>query len=355
MSNSGTSSPSSDIAQHVREVDLGARQPRRPLQPTTSADQRGLDALAVSYYGEGDTKVAGGRPPKNPGTARSDGDPVTTGAVPTGADAGDKGYEINFENTPVAQVTKAILGDILGIGYITDPRIQGTVSLSTGRPVPKKDLLYIYESALRASNIALVREGRGYRLLPAVEAVGSGPIDVGEGPDAGYGISVVPLQFVAASTLMKLLDNFAAKPGMVRAEPSRNLIIVQGNGADRRAAIDTVLSFDADWMRGQSVGIYPVRNSALVPIIAELEHIIDSGEGGLSQNVVKLQPIGRQNAVLVVTRDAGMLKTVATWITRLDKTGNAGTGVKVYRMRYGDARQTAAFFPAQRHPRLELC
>jgi general secretion pathway protein D len=37
-----------------------------------------------------------------------------------------------------------------------------------------------------------------------------------------------------------------------------------------------------------------------------------------------------------------MLKTVATWISRLDKAGIAGTGVKVYRMRYGDARQVAA-------------
>ena len=39
----------------------------------------------------------------------------------TGADAGDKGYEINFENTPVAQVTKAILSDILGIGISPIP------------------------------------------------------------------------------------------------------------------------------------------------------------------------------------------------------------------------------------------
>src|SRR5262249_17873138 len=32
----------------------------------------------------------------------------------------------------------------------------------------------------------------------------------------------------------------------------------------------------------------------------------------------------------------------SAWITRLDKSGSAGTGVRVYRMRYGDARQVAA-------------
>ena len=132
---------------------------------------------------------------------------------------------MNFENTPVATVAKAILGDILRTGYTIDPRVQGTVSLSSGRAVPRKDLLYVLESALRAINVALLRDGRGYRLVPAADAVGSGSLDSAQGPDAGYGISVIPLQFVSGQTLMKLLENFAAKPGMVRAEPSRNLLV----------------------------------------------------------------------------------------------------------------------------------
>ena len=62
---------------------------------------------------------------------------------------------------------------------------------------------------------------------------------------------------MSAATLAKLLDSFAVKPGTVRADPARNLVLIQGSGAERRNAVETVLSFDADWMRGQSVGIYP--------------------------------------------------------------------------------------------------
>ena len=102
------------------------------------------------------------------------------------------------------------------------------------------------------------------------------------------------------------------------------------------------MSFDADWMRGQSVGIYPVRNSTPEPIISELERIMDSGEGGLSQSLVKLQPIARLNAIMVISSKPALLKTAATWITRLDKSDTAATGVKVYQVRYGDARQIAA-------------
>ncbi len=328
-----------DIVDQIREVDLSPQFPQSGRQVATGAPVEG-GARDVSYYGE-DVPATAGAPPNGPGAALNG--PTTTGALSEGAQrsAGGQGYEMNFENAPVATVAKAILGDILGVGYTIDPRVQATVSLSSGRPVPRKDILYVLESALRATNVALIREARGYRLVPAAEAVGTGTVD-GGGLEAGYGITVVPLQYVSAQTLTKLLENFAAKPGMVRADPTRNLVVIQGNGADRRAAVDSVLSFDADWMRGQSVGIYPVRNSTLEPVISELERIIDSGEGGLSQNVVKLQPITRQNAILVVTRKPDLLKTVSTWLSRLDKSGGAGSGVRVYRMRYGDARQVAA-------------
>jgi general secretion pathway protein D len=331
----------SDIISQIREVDLQPRFPQRIKNANAPTDN---EPQGVTYNGDGSPVLAQRKNAKSAATAQASADPVTTGALGDArSNAVDKGYEMNFENTPVATVAKAVLGDILGIAYTFDPRVQGTVSLSSGRPIPRKDLLFVLESALRVSNIALVRDGNGYRLVPSAEAVGSGPIDGDtSSPEAGFGISIVPLNYVSATTLGKLMENFAAKAGMVRADPSRNLIIIQGNAADRRAAIETALNFDADWMRGQSVGIYPVANSTLEPVIAELERIIDAGEGGLSQNVVKLQPIARQNAVLVVSRKPEYLKTVSTWITRLDKSGSPGTNVKVYRMRYGDARQTAA-------------
>jgi general secretion pathway protein D len=330
------------VSDQIRRVDLRPRFPQRVRteQPT------GFESApaAANYYGEA-TPEATEAPKHGAGAqgAQPNGDPPSTGALGDRAQPDlNSGYEMNFENTPVATVAKAILGDILRVGYTIDPRVQGTVSLSSGRAVPRKDLLYVLESALRAINVALLRDGRGYRLVPAADAVGSGSLDSAQGPDAGYGISVIPLQFVSGQTLLKLLENFAAKPGMVRAEPSRNLLIIQGNAADRRTAIETALSFDADWMRGQSVGIYPVMNSTPEPIITELERIIDSGEGGLAQSIIKLQSIARQNSILVVTRKPEFLDRVSSWIKRLDKSGSAGTGVKVYRMRYGEARQVAA-------------
>jgi general secretion pathway protein D len=209
--------------------------------------------------------------------------------------------------------------------------------------VPKRDILLALESALRTSNLVLVKDPAGYRIVPATEAAGSGGIDSADSgsPEPGYGITIIPLQYVSVQTITKLLEGFAAKPGMIRADASNNLLIVAGNAVERRSAVDTVLSFDADWMRGQSVGIFTIKNSTPEPVIAELEKILDSGEGGLSQSLVRFQAINRMNAILVVSRKPEVLRTAATWISRLDNSDIASAGVKVYRVRYGEAKQIA--------------
>jgi type II secretory pathway component GspD/PulD (secretin) len=103
---------------------------------------------------------------------------TSSGSFCVGAAPNGEGYDLNFENVPVATLAKVILGDVLGVGYTIDPRLQGTVSLASGRPVPKSDILFVLENALRLSNVALVYDVLGYRLMPVGEAIGTGQVDV---------------------------------------------------------------------------------------------------------------------------------------------------------------------------------
>jgi general secretion pathway protein D len=318
--NGSTTAPADvDVLDKVRSLDILPRgdQPVAAIQGRPEADR----VTSRTYQGSVISDVAEIRP-----------QPTSNGP----------GYDLNFESTPVATVAKVVLGDILGLGYTIDPRVQGTVSLVSARPVPKSDIVFVLESALRLSGVVLVRDAGGYKLTPLGDAVGAGHVDAEAGrPEAGYGVSVVPLQYVGAQTILKLMDSFATRAGSVRADPTRNLLLIQGTGAERRTAVETALSFDVDWMRGQSVGIFPINNSAPEPLIAELEKIMDAGENGLSQNLVKLQVVNRLNAIMVVTRKPALLQTAATWIRRLDQADAARTSVHVYRIRYGDARQLA--------------
>jgi general secretion pathway protein D len=314
-----TTAPSDiDVLDKVRSLDI---MPRQTQAVAATQNHSGVHGRAAEFEG---TEIADVRD------------------APVRLQPGGSGYDLSFENTPIATVAKVVLGDILNTGYVIDPRVQGTVSLVSVRPVPKSDIVFVLEGALRLSGVVLVREGPAYRLTPLGDAVGAGSVDsAAASPEPGYGVSVVPLQYVSAQTILKLMDTFATKPGSVRADPTRNILLIQGTGVERRTAVDTAMSFDVDWMRGQSVGIYPVSNSAPGPIITELEKIMDSGDSGLSASVVKFQPIGRLNAIMVVSRKPALLHTAATWIRRLDHADTARTSVHVYRVKYGEARQMA--------------
>ncbi|WP_024516014.1 type II secretion system secretin GspD [Bradyrhizobium sp. Tv2a-2] len=318
--NGSTAPADIDVLDKVRSTDIMPRQPETVGGVQSNVGQR---ARAAVYEGTEVTDVGDSRLVTQPAS-------------------GGPGYDLNFENTPVATVAKVVLGDILNTGYTIDPRVQGTVSLVSVRPVAKSDIVYVLESALRLSGVVLLKDAAGYKLTPLGDAVGAGRVDSAAAtPEPGYGVSVVPLQYVSAQTILKLMDSFATKPGSVRADPTRNILLIQGTGAERRTAVDTALSFDVDWMRGQSVGIYPVSNSAPEPIIAELEKIMDSGDAGMSASLVKFQPMSRLNAILVVSRKPALLHTAATWIKRLDQADTARTSVHVYRVKYGEARQIA--------------
>jgi general secretion pathway protein D len=139
--NSATTSSNSgdiDVLDKVRSLDILPRYPQQANAPATNTGQRIQPAV---FRGAEVTDISEARP-----------QPVSTGG----------GFELNFENTPVATVAKVVLGDILQTGYTIDPRVQGTVSLVSVRPVAKSDIIFVLENALRISGIVLVRDTAGY-------------------------------------------------------------------------------------------------------------------------------------------------------------------------------------------------
>jgi general secretion pathway protein D len=318
-----------NAADVVRSADLEPRYPRA----AGTVDTGGATApKGFSFFG---SSVFGSSSPAQTSTG-------PTGPA-RGVDVSGDGYTLNFENAPVTDVAKSVLGDTLGLGYVIDPRVQGAISLSSERPIAKKDMLFVLESALRANNLMMAREGPVYRIAPSSEASG-GRVDragSAEGVEPGYGMTVVPLRYVSGTTALKLLEGFAARPGAIRTDPSGQLLMVLGAGSERQSALEVVRSFDVDWLEGQSVGMYPVQNSAPEPIVAQLEKIMDTGDSGLGHGLVKFEAVSRLNSILAVASKPDLLRAAARWISRLDEPSAAAASVKVYKVQYGDAKQIA--------------
>jgi general secretion pathway protein D len=251
-------------------------------------------------------------------------------------------FEVNLEEAEIKVAARTVLGEVLGISYSIDPRVAGRVSITTSKPTPAPEILTMFESALRSNGVAMVRESDRLRLMPANEAFGTAELDQGTTTQPGYAVTVFPLQNVSASTILPLLENFVTRPGMVREDPSRNALIFQGTAAERTAAIEAARSFDQDWLAEQSVGIFPVNNSSAAAMMPELNRVLDIGEGGRGRNTIRVQPIERSNAIMVVAKTRNQLQRAANWIARLDRLDATASNLRVYKVQHLQARRLAS-------------
>jgi general secretion pathway protein D len=246
---------------------------------------------------------------------------------------------MNFDGADIKTVAKTLLGDVLKLNVLVDPRVQGNVTLASAVAIPRKDLLSAFESVLRMSNAAIVREGSLVKIVPLAEAGGNAAVSMGAG-QPGFGVSIVPLRYVSASTVAKTAEGFLSRPGALRVIPSRNLVLIQGTTAERQSALDLIATFDVEWLRNQSVGVYPLKSTSPETMIGELERIFES-DGGLGQGVLRFQPISRMNAVMVVTRNPKLLTEMTLWVQRLDRSDTTGTTLRTYRLKNGNATRVA--------------
>ncbi len=250
------------------------------------------------------------------------------------------GIELNFDNADIPTVVKSVIGDSLGMNYVVDPRVQGVITLASAQRIPRKDVLPIFESVLRMSNAALLREDNLIRIVPLPEAAGAGVSVVGAG-QPGYGVSIVPLRFVSAAAIGKTAESFLSRPGAVRVDQARNVLLIQGTASERQAALAVIGTLDVEWLRNQSVGLYPLKSTAPETMIRELEKVFDTADGGQGQGVIKFQPVSRMNAVLAVSKNSKVLERATQWVRRLDRSDPTGTTVRVYSLRFGNARSIA--------------
>lgn len=246
-------------------------------------------------------------------------------AAPSGlAPAGTGMVTLNFVEAGLPQAVQTVLGDLLGADYTIDPRVSGSVTLQTQRPVPEEAALSLLESALEANGAALLRgSGGGYRVVPLDSALQSGPPvtlrmpGVRAGP--GFAILALPLAHARAADLQRVLQPLAPRGGSVTADETRNILLLAGTGPQLATLAEAAQSFDVGWIRNQSLALLPL-DSAPAALVAQELNTLFASEGG-GREGLRVVPVARLNAVLVMATQPQQLERVRRWVRSLDAAG----------------------------------
>jgi general secretion pathway protein D len=238
---------------------------------------------------------------------------------------GGEGYRLNLINVSVPIAAKSVLGDVLKVNYIIDPRISGTVTLQTDAPVSKEALVDILESALAVNGAVITKRGDSYQIVPSSEAFSSTPAF--RAPSAsptgpGIKVQVVELKYIAADEMKQILEPVCRQGSILRTDSNRNLIILAGNSTDLTAMREAISVFDVDWMKGMSVALHPLKASQPAAVAKELNTIFATDDGP-GNKLIRFIPNQRLNAVLVITSRPAYLSRANTWIEKLDRVASA--------------------------------
>jgi general secretion pathway protein D len=231
-------------------------------------------------------------------------------AQPPGiASAGGGGGDVtlNFVDTDIREIVRAVLGTTLKLDYSIDPAIRGTASIDTPTPLPRSALLGTLETLLNQNNATMVQRNGIYSVVPITAAVTSNLAGGSQG--IGAGAEVVPLRYASAKDLAKVLEPYIGQGGKIAADPARNALLVTGDAAVRQTVLGLIRAFDIDILAGRSFALYPVGDGDPSKLAGEMEKIMQAQTDGPLAGRVQVLPMERINAVLVVSAEPRFLDT----------------------------------------------
>jgi general secretion pathway protein D len=252
---------------------------------------------------------------------------------------------LNFQAADLQEVVKVVLGDLLGQNYVIDPNVSGTVSTDTTQGLAKEDLLPVLETLLALNQAGLIKEQGVYRVVPLSKALKGSIRPEYEVPriDSGLGIQIIPLRFIAVAEMQKILEPILSDGSLVYADEKRNLLLLAGTPPEQARYRETIRMFDVDWMRGMSVGLYPLTYVEPQDLIKELEQALGGEGGAIMDGLVRLVAIERLAALLAVSPSVHGIYEIERWIERLDVASDqSAPRLFVYRLQNAKAVDVAA-------------
>ena len=251
----------------------------------------------------------------------------------------------NFTDQPIEAVINSVLGDLLQENYSINQGVKGSVSFSTSRPVNKQQALSILETLLSWTDNAMIRQGDRYVILPANQAVAGKLVPempVAQ-PASGLAARLYPLRYIGAAEMQKLLKPFVRENAFLLVDPARNIISLSGTPDELANYQSTIDTFDVDWLKGMSIGVYGLQRASVAELMPQLQKLFGPDSGMPLSSMVKFMPNERTNSIVAISSQPEYLREVGNWIETIDEGGGNEPQMYVYDVRNMKASDLARY------------
>ena len=250
---------------------------------------------------------------------------------------------LNFVGADIESVIKAI-GLYTNTTFLVDPRVKGTITLVSEKPVSKAQAFRLLTSALRLQGYAVVAGDVFTKVVPEADAkLQAGPIQSTGLRGDQIATQIFRLNYESPANLVTVLRPLISPNNTINANPGNNTLVIT-DYADNLARLGKIIAA-LDVPATGDMEVVPIRHAIASDIAVMVNRLMESGGGGVMGGAdsgrVSLLADSRTNSVIVRAPSAARANLAKSLIAKLDQPTAQPGNVHVVYLKNAEAAKLA--------------
>ncbi|HVL76416.1 MAG TPA: type II secretion system secretin GspD [Noviherbaspirillum sp.] len=249
---------------------------------------------------------------------------------------------LNFVGADIESVIKAV-GHYTRTTFIIDPRVKGTITLVSERPVTRAQALQLLASTLRLQGFAMVRTDGFTKIVPEADAkLQAAPVQIPEVRGDQIATQIFRLNHESANNLVQILRPLISPNNTINVNPGNNSLVITDYADNLRRLGRIIATLDAPAVG--DLDVIPIQHAIATDIAQMVNRLLDQGAapaaGGEAGRMTLLAD-PRTNSVIVRAPSAARANLARSLVARLDQPTAQPGNVHVVYLKNADAVRLA--------------
>jgi general secretion pathway protein D len=247
---------------------------------------------------------------------------------------------LNFVDADIESVIAAI-GDYTNTTFIIDPRVKGTINLTSEKPLSKAQAFQLLTSVLRLHGYSVVNANGYSKVVPEADAkLQGGSVQSQNGARGDQIVTqVFHLNYESSANLVNVLRPLISPNNTINANPGNNTLVIT-DYADNLLRLSKIISA-LDSPASSELEVVPVRNAIASDVAAIVNKLQETSGAPNDAGRVNLLVDTRSNSIIVRAPSDARANLTKSLIAKLDQPTALPGNVHVVYLKNAEATKLA--------------
>ena len=258
-------------------------------------------------------------------------------AAPAGGVKRGDPITLNFTNAEIDAVART-MATLTGRNVVVDPRVKGSITLTTDKPVSPAQAYSQFLAMLRLQGFTVVDAAGLDKIVPEADAKLQGGA-VFDGPQitgSQIATQIFRLNFENANNLLPILRPLISPNNTINVNPGNNSLVITDYGDNLRRIAQIIAAMDVS--NATDVEVISLKHAIAVDLAPLVLRLIESGGGvsgvpggqadGSFRTTLVAEP--RSNTLILRAANPARLALAKSLIDKLDQPGTQSATGNIY-------------------------